>query len=641
MAVTYTLDFETYWDRLFTLKKMTPPEYILSDQFAVHGMAVSRDGAPAVWLYPKQTSAFFEALKAQQHDNQVTVITYNALFDMCICAWRYGYVPQRMVDVLGMARCLLKSLDRYDLGTVSRYLRLGVKGKEVLETCGLTTDQLMADKELMGRFEGYACKDADLTNAIYRKLHPQFPGPEFTVMDLVLRAAVIPQFRYSTKVLTTHLAQERKKKAEMLARCGASKADLMSAEKFSALLEAAGVAVERKPSPADPEKTIPALSKTDTFLQSLLDSPDDTVRYLAEARLGHKSTLEETRTQRFLNIAKVTKFAPVPLKYGNTQTHRLAGDWKLNMQNMPRGGTLRRAFVAPAGSVVIAADMAQIEARLVAWVAGCDKLTTQFAEDLDPYSRLGEKIFNLEHMSVNKHTNPTIRFIGKQGILGLGYGAASNPSPQYSEGKFHWMVHTQAKLQLGHDIEFSGDDARAAVTTYRNDFPEIPRLWQRVGDKLVPQLLYGHQEPEDKKIGPFTFKLGRVIGPGGLELKYPKIRKEKVESAVKGEPPREKYFYGENGMRYSIYGAKLVENLIQFLARVHIMDAAVSLYEKHGLRFALQAHDELVFVVEEKEAERARSIIREEMSMLPSWADDKLPLEVEVSKPARSYGEAK
>jgi DNA polymerase I-like protein with 3'-5' exonuclease and polymerase domains len=120
-----------------------------------------------------------------------------------------------------------------------------------------------------------------------------------------------------------------------------------------------------------------AFGKTDYEFKALLEHEDPRVQAVVSARLGIKSTLEETRTISFLGIADRGAL-PIMLNYYGAHTGRASGGDKMNLQNLPRGGTLRKSIKAPEGHVVIAVDSAQIEARVVAWLAGQDDLVEDF-----------------------------------------------------------------------------------------------------------------------------------------------------------------------------------------------------------------------------------------------------------------------
>ena len=148
-------------------------------------------------------------------------------------------------------------------------------------------------------------------------------------------------------------------------------------------------------------KQIPAFAKTDQFMADLQEHPDPDVQALAAARLGLRSTIEETRSQRLLSIALLPwpngkKMLPVPLRYAAAHTHRLGGDWKINLQNLPsgRGGAktkLRKALRAGPGEKVIVIDLSQIECRITAWLVGEKGLVRAIPGQEGPICRLGQE----------------------------------------------------------------------------------------------------------------------------------------------------------------------------------------------------------------------------------------------------------
>lgn len=642
------LDYETYYDsKTYTLRKMTPVEYILDKRFQVHGCAV-QEGLDGVgfWLKHEELPKYFKTLDPKE----TVVLTYNALFDMCITEWIYGFDPILMIDVLGMARRLRGYLYKsMSLANMAHALGLPDKGDAIIKVDGLSTEEIEA-RALMPHLASYAIRDNALCSAIYQNLQPEFPQNEIRIMDLVLRCAVQPQLRLNRRKLVMHRRLLRTQKAKMLRDCAVDRVDLMSAARFKGLLEAAGVIVELKMSPTAVDKVtgkpkmIPALAKTDEFMAELLEHPDKKVAALAAARLGHKSTLEETRAARFASIAKLTPppffyragSAPIALRYGAAHTGRLGGEWKLNFQNLTRGGVLRYAIEAlTLGSdgvpgeedeVVMAPDYSQIEARMVAFLARCMSLLETFARRGDPYSQLASAIFG---RPINRKLpgDKIEGFIGKTGILGLGYGAGAE--------KFHLMVHQLARAQLGHDIEFTLQQAVEAVGTYRNKmYPEIPRLW-RTFDNILPEMATtapGSKVPRSdvyKTMFPMLeFEGEAIVLPNGMRIHYHDLRDDCGQWT---------YRYGRE--ERTIYGAKVAENVSQALAGIIAMNAALRVNDKFKMRLALQAHDELVFPVKKSLIPVAVQNLTTEMTRRPWWGKE-LPLAIEV-KHGATYGDAK
>ena len=647
-------DCETYYDQAYSLKKMPTPNYILDQRFELQIVAVKVDDGPHTIIDGPDFAAWLT-----QFDPKLTAtVSFNSLFDNSILAWRYGFVPETMIDVMGMCRALLGHDLRHgvSLKAIGEYLGCSVaKGSALMNVMGMRRDEIIS-RGMMPSFERYALDDNIICEEAFLTLYPQFPRSERRLMDLVLRCCVEPRFLCDTKMLTDHLVDVQEAKAALLR--AANNIDpkiIMSTPKFKQALEDRGVDVEMKLSPSGGE--VPCFAKTDEFMETLQEHPDDEVAAMAAARLALKSTLEETRTMKLISIASLpwngsestTPLMPIPLRYGGAHTHRLSGEWKMNMQNMPtvRGSKgkskLRQSLIVPDDCRVVTCDLAQIEARIGAWICGCTTLVDEFARKLDPYSQLATSIFGypVDRKAKNPDGSlifPIEGFIGKTGILGLGYGAGKD--------RFDTMV-TQSARKDGLDISkiYSRALGDKAVDAYRERYWQIKTGWQRLQAMLQSAWLtpYGSAQ-----FGPVTISYGNVLLPSGLSLRYADPKQGLVERTM---PDGSKYVTTEFRYRYGkiwhkLYGAKLLENIVQALARIVVMNAALRIRDrgKHepypkDYFFVLQAHDELVFIVHKSEVDTAKKIILEEMRRPPSWGKT-IPLDADINDGA-NYGESK
>ena len=662
-------DAETYYDREYSLRKMPTPNYILDPRFELQMVATK-----VIELTQSKTeeakTALAQRFDPERADHEIidgpdfgqwltqfdpavtTTVSFNSLFDNSILAWRYGFVPHTMIDAMGMARALLgHELTDLRLKTVANYLGLGAKGDALANMMGKRREQIISEG-LWPSFCEYAKQDNALCEGIFYKLYPQFPWSERRIMDLVIRCCVEPRFRCDVPMLEKHLEDVQSAKAQMLVDAdNIPRTTIMSTPKFKAALEARGVDVEMKVSPTTGKET-PAFAKTDEFMELLQDHLDPVVAAMAAARIGFKSTLEETRTIKLLSIANLDwgqsrpewsglNLMPIPLRYGGAHTHRLSGEWKMNMQNMPtvRGSKgkskLRQSLIVGDDEIVVTCDLSQIEARLVAWISGCTKLVDEFANKKDPYSILATEIFGVPINRKLKDANgkdlfAIEGFIGKTGILGLGYGCGKN--------NFDTMVIRSAR-SMGLDIseKYNRVIGDKAVDAYRRRYHEVPAAWRVLDQALQTHWLSGSGS---FKFGPCTISYGNVLLPSGLSLRYadPKI--------AMGEDGRNELRYRYGKFWHKIYGAKFLENIVQALARIVVMNAALRIRDRglhtvnpQDYRFCLQAHDELVFIVKRSELDKAKKIIHEEMTRRPSWAPD-APIDAELGEGA-SYGAAK
>ena len=623
-----TLDFETHYSKAYSLRKMTPAEYILDDRYETICCAVQVDNGP---IEVVDGPAFPDWL-SQHAQSDCISLTFNALFDNCILAWRYGWVPSRMVDGLAMARALLgHKLRSLSLEKVAAHLELGEKGSTIHSVVGMRRTDIIA-AGLWPAFCEYAAQDVRLLKGVFTKLAPSFPKSEYRVMDLVLRCCVQPRFVMNIPKLEAHLAAVQNAKAQLIAEAGVEKAQLMSTAAFAEVLTKLGVIVETKISDAGNE--IPALAKTDDFMNELIEHDDPRVQAVAAARLGVKSTLEEKRCERLLAIARLpweiaglpSGSMPIPLRYAGAHTNRLSGDWKINMQNLPSGrGTasseLRDSLEAPPGHKVVVCDLSQIEARLTAWFTRAPLLQT-FIDGKDPYCAMASQIFGFE---VSK-ANEIERFVGKSAVLGLGFGLGAD--------NFYIKTAAAARAQgLAIGSVWTPELAKKTVTTYRTAQAPTKNFWGLL-DGHLEQAWAGFVPPVT--IGPIKIGHGYVEGPGGLCMYYDNER-------CSDEPSQREIWYRYGGRWKKIYGAAFLENIIQFLARIIQMNAALRLAATGVpfLRMAHSVHDELIFIVPDKYVDKAQQIVHMEMTRRPSWGED-IPIKAEVTKGmAQNYGAAK
>lgn len=920
-----TIDFETYYDKDYSLSKMTTEAYVRDPRFEVIGVSIKRGKGETDWYTGKDVGGFLNSIDYSDK----AILCHNTVFDGAILSWHYGIRPKLWLDTLSMARPLHTTTVGGSLKALATYYRLGNKGDEFLRTMGKRRADFTPEQ--MDAFGAYACQDVELTYKLFKKLAKEIPATEIALIDLTIRMFTEPKLEIDTEVLDAHLAKIRARRAAFFDKLGGeekAKKTLMSNAKFAKLLEALGVDPPMKVSPTTGKLTY-AFAKNDTNFTSLLEHPKASVRTVVEARLGTKSTIEETRTVRFGEIAERGRL-PIMLKYygahcvpgdtevltphgwerldvwgggqcaqwhagsgsiefldaepyigpvvdkwvvskapympvdmtpghtvpvlthrsrklrpttaadllsrgssyvptsgklvrskaftpeqtrvlamvqadgsfevdstrgrklaiflkkprkierarelltaagvtfeeqsypswpgyvrfivrnkdypkwlsperkvfgswvldcpldvlldeikhwdgwvqggqvcystsdptnaewvqtvahlsgmgcsvsaregrGNRRTNyslrlrnraecmvnprhlslvdkeqqaycvksktgywlaranghifvtgntgRFAGGDKVNLQNLPRGGALRKALVAPSGHVVVACDSSQIEARMVAYLAGQDDLLEAFREGRDVYSEFATDIYGRPITGADK----VERHVGKTSILGLGYGMGP---PKFQ--------HTLATSFI--PVKVSEGEAKDIVALYRNKYARIPTFWRLCGNALG-KMAEGFTGDVCSLV---SYDGHRLILPNGLPIQYPALRKSTrnfeyinnagvyrkyIRAKVTGDDVDELTWTG-------IYGGKVTENITQALARIVVSDQMLAISKRYHV--ALQVHDEIVCVVPEAEAEECQRFMERVMAKAPEWAPD-LPVACE-SAIGYSYGDAK
>ena len=529
------------------------------------------------------------------------------MFDMAILNWVYDIRPKRIADTLSMARAL--GAGSVSLKNLVSHYKLGEKGDEVVNALG--KGRLDFDEASLRRYGAYCKNDTELTYKLFNVLGPDFPVSELRLIDMTIRMFSEPVLELHEGALKAHLDCVRFDKEALLRKVEADKEELMSNPKFAEVLKLYNVIPPTKISPTTGKETL-ALGKNDEEFKALLEHENHDVQALVAARLGVKSTLEETRTERFIGIAKRGKL-PIPLRYYAAHTGRWGGDDKVNMQNLPRKSPLKDAMLAPKGYRLIDSDSSQIEARTLAWLAGQNDLVVAFDNGEDVYKIMAAEIYNKAEEDIN-HAE---RFVGKTTILGCGYGMGA--------AKFKKQLKTFG-------VEISEDEAQGIIDTYRKHYLAIPRLWREAGSIL------------DTIIDNKTKKFGRndllvVEGekgirlPNGLYLRYPNLRKQNNDDG------KSEYVYdtkkGKTTVPNRIYGGKVVENVCQALARIIIGEQMLLIAKKY--KVVMTVHDAIGCVVPEGDVDVALENIQMFMRVRPNWALE-LPLNCEAGA-GKSYGD--
>lgn len=586
-----TIDFETYYSQAYSLTKSTTEEYIRSDDFEVIGVSVQLDGEEPQWFSGTMQETK-EWLNKFDWGN-CFALAHNAMFDGAILSWIFDIRPKAWLDTLCMARAtdglevgnsLAKLADRYGIGK---------KGTEVLNALGKR--RIDFSKDELARYGEYCKNDTALTYTLFNILVERFSMSELKLIDLTLSMFYNPVLQLDTLLLEQHLMQVKDRKEKLLEACISDKDTLMSNPKLAELLISLGVEPPMKISPANGKETY-AFAKSDDGFRQLAEHNDERVQAVVAARLGTKSTLEETRTERFIGIS-LRGTMPVPLRYYAAHTGRWGGDDKLNLQNLPRKSLLKKAICAPKGFVLVDADSSQIEARIVAWLSGQTDLVKAFDDKQDVYKIMASSIYN----KAEKEITADERFVGKTTILGAGYG----------------MGPSKFKLQLQtFGVEIEDEEANRIISVYRSTYSKIPALWKEA-NRSLDALRQGKTHQVGCQTQALSLTESGFHLPSGLFLNYPDLKKDSEEQ----------FSYASRRGRIKIYGGKIVENLCQALARCVIGEQMLRMSKKY--KVALTVHDAVMVVVKEEERDEAIKYVAECMSWRPKWADT-LPLACEI-----------
>ena len=296
---------------------------------------------------------------------------------------------------------------------------------------------------------------------------------------------------------------------------------------------------------------------------------------------------------------------------------------------------LRGAIHAKPGKVLVIGDYNQIESRLTAYFADCQRKLEAFRKhdagesNLDPY----------EITALDVLGDSSRRHEGKTMDLGLGFGMGD------------------LKFSRVAGVEYP--TAKRWVHRWRQTYEEIPQLWYGTAEAFRSAIRLGRGTYVDTEVErDRETKLGVMWLPSGKPLFYHTLRfaswaETLMQAAMYGrldeakarmvsarldpENPNNRKlantfqlaYQGVYGNHRFIHGGLTVENKVQGSAREVMMQHALEIEEERNLVPVLHSHDELVFEVDEGEADEFAEYLTWKMSCSPWWAFD-LPLKAKV-----------
>ncbi len=623
-----TVDFETYFDTKYSLraKAYNTSSYIMDDKFQAHCCAI-KIGTKASRCYWGEDAirAALNAIDWSKHD----MLAHNNFFDGAIATWRFGIRPRRRFCTVQMTRGLHSDMSRASLDLICKFYGIPGKIEGLNEVKGLRTEAIPPEKKK--NLMVYCKNDNNKCFEVFKKQVVVYPVAEVELIDLTLSMFCDPVFQLDIERAEKSLNYEMNERLKFIAMSGHDEKTLLSTPKFVDALEALDVAAPKKISKYNGLVSY-ALAETDPEFIELQEHDDIRVVRLVQGRLAAKSTMMETRAWRMIQAQQACKALPVMLHYYGAKTGRWSGGNKMNFQNLPNSsndfpmaGELRKSIIAPTGHVIIAPDSSQIEARVLAWVAGhwelLDKFIVQDKMSLlpkeqrtggDVYQFMASLIYNLPIEQIDYER----RFIGKTSTLGLGYSMGAK--------RFHT---TLALGIMGPAVQMEFKECLRIVATYRRVNKKIVDFWQTCNGVL--RAMCRGQAGSFGPNGLLEYDGTSIWLPNGMGLHYPGLRE-----VFDREGRSSGFKYKANGIDKRIYGGLLCENIVQALAGVVIREQMIEirhLYAKQRLRkgeravIATMTHDEIVSVIPERLSVKLLETNLKIMRTPPAWAPD-LPI---------------
>ncbi len=639
------VDFETSWGREVKLgfSCQTNEEYLRDPRFKAWGLSWKdvNLNEPEIWQEGQKVrngSVWVRRNGVQDWANSIdwtrtALVCQNTQFDGSILSWHYGVQPCFMFDTLSMGRALHGVEVGNSLKVLAERYGLPPKGdglspsENILDELPFDVEQTLAD---------YCKHDTWLCEQIFLRMLPGYPSKELRLIDLTLRMYTRPLLVLDGAMLEPAIEEERQAREELLTRLGVEETALASNDKFAAVLEGMGVEPPTKVSKTTGEKTF-AFAKNDALFQAMMNSDNEAVALLCEARLMVKSTLQRTRAQRFLDISRRGPL-PFPVNYYGAATGRYTASKgsQINLQNLKRGSFLRKAITAPEGHVLVVGDLSQIEPRVLAWLSDYGTLLDIFKGGGDPYATFGSGMFNIPGMTKDSH--PVERQSAKSALLGCGYqlgwasfaaqlltGFLGAPPKRYTKAEARQLGVTSRDVDIfigtehlvktmeaiphsctAQELLIHCLAAQAIITRYRATAQPVVRLWE-LFQNLISYSLFKGNEYRHKCL---TFRKEEIVLPNGMSLRYPDLKPE-------GDGRRIQWTYADGKKRSKLYAGKITNNVVQGTARIVMTDGMLRIDKRYPV--AGTVHDEAIAIAPESEAEEAKKWVLAQMVIEPTY----------------------
>ena len=683
-----TVDFETYYDREYSLSKMTMIEYIMDGRFQPIMMSYAINDEPIqnVIGYPN----IKRVLDGIDWSNTV-LNAQNTAFDATIIRARFGHTARYYTDTMAMARVTAAHVfEGASLAAIAKVLQAnGVhvppKGKEVESALGMhlynaysgtpyiakkaTTepDEMQRGLTLLMSYVEYCNNDVHLAREAFKYFTKMITPDEMQYGDMILKCYIEPSLYLDLPIIEEEIARihERdEQRARYVANqyFNGNQAELRSVcrsvPKFTEFLQGLGGILEHEidedadyafiiPSKYSEKKgrVEPCYSKTFPAVIEMCDRMDE-VGDIFRTKLAMSSSIELSRAERFRAIAKIGCGFGMPYTVSGAHTHRLGGSGGLNVQNLSSGrkegqsNALKRSISAPPGHKVVVFDSSQIELRTGSYIAGDHATLNLFVAGKDPYSQQAALIYG---------GNPDeIKKLAKSGVepyasIQRPAGKASLLSNIYGTGAVGFMNY--AKLM---GVNMTLEEAQHIVKVYRETHPEVVATWNACEVALRGMIAgaSGYFGGPDGKLFYYDgARMNHGVCMPGIRLPDGNWLNYHCLSMREREYPdgSTKMNYAYRGLKEGriqwifTYAARIFENCNQALAFAVMKYQALLINQRY--KIVLNTHDEWGIVVKDDEVEQAKEYMQWCMRQVPEWAKG-LPVDCEGDA-AVHYGDCK
>ena len=515
------------------------------------------------------------ALSGLFADRDLTMVGHHLKYDLTILE-TVGLLPQcRLADTMLMSYVLDAAAGRHDMDSLAKRL-LGEETTSYEDVCGKGAKQIRFDEVALESASHYASEDADITLRLYNQFVErlnQVPSLQSIYQELELPVMqILREMENHGALLDVDILNAQSVTLGMRLEQLESEAQALAGRPFNL------ASPKQLQEILFDELQLPVLKKTpkgapstnEEVLQELaLDYP------LPKLLIEHRSLskLKGTYTDRLPgDCDPADGRVHTSFHQAVTSTGRLSSS-DPNLQNIPirteEGRRIRKAFIAPDGWSVMAADYSQIELRIMAHLSGDKSLVDAFARGDDIHRATSAEVFDLEPMFVTDEQRRRAKAIN----FGLIYGMSA--------------------FGLARQLGIERAEAAAYIDRYFERYPGVRHY-------MDSTRAMAHEK-------------GYVETVFGRRLTLPDIHARQV-------PVRQA---AERAAINAPMQGTAADIIKRAMLRVHQALATSNL----GCHLLLQVHDELVFEVRDRDLDPARQLIRLEME---AAAELSVPLVVDI-----------
>lgn len=649
------LDFETYFDTDYTIKKMSTVEYVCDDRFETLGIGYQLLGHNVVFLQPDEIQEFLDYVSRDDNCfSQHTIIGQNLKFDALILREHFGITPKYTVDIKDLSRHL-DARNKHNLDAMAKRHGAPILKGDTNQFKGLHWVDM--NQEQRQALEEYGKGDIEIETFLFKKLFPLITNPE---IELPLANQTLQLYLNPQVVIDKELGKDLKQKMQIemirpiqqLNAIGipCNQKEISGNISFVKLLQDHLEPNEQIPMKQGKNGMIPALAKDDEEMRYLKnDHPNSIVRQLTEARTAIKSwPLHIKRIDKLINQANCRggKIG-MPLTYYAAHVGKWGGTEKINVTNFGGRGrkgagthplirNIRQMIKAPDGYTFGICDYAQIELRITAWYAGQNDLIQALANGRDVYSEFAtDELFQQPIRKPKKSDPPSIarmltfkRGFAKDGTLGFTYGMGTQ--------RLYEDCRANDALRPAFDSgEYDWNFINKLIKKLRKRYSKIPAFWKQVEKawKFVtkyPNEKFGYGWPNEydafhsHKLGSVPLSLLHFYNQNDITtIQLPSGRNIYYPQATVTRQGKLKSRWDKKGL----WGGSLTENIVTATAR-DILAGALLRLEAAGFNIIFHVYDEIICLFPKFSANKDLQQMVKLMEVVPDWARD-LPVSVE------------